>query len=179
MASPLDLGILNLFDFIFPMLLVWAFVFALLSKYKLVGDSPGINAIIATAFSFMVLLSRTIIDLINFMIPWFAIAIIFFVLMVLLFMVMGAKEVNAYQNTTIQWVLVAVGIFIIVAAFGKVLGQSLLEQAGQSGTVVQGNETVSGDSFQQNIFATLFHPKVLGLLVVFAIVVFAVALLSG
>lgn len=179
MASPLDLGILNVFDFIFPMLLVWAFVFALLQKTKVIGDSPGINAIIATAFSFTVLLSRTIIDLINFMIPWFAIAIIFFVLMVLLFMIMGAKDVTAYQDKTIQWVLVAVGILIVVAAFGKVLGQSLLEQAGQTEVPIEGQETVAGGSFQQNIFSTLFNPKVLGLLVVFAIVVFAVALLSG
>ena len=179
MASPLDLGILQVFDFIFPVLLVWAFVFALLQKTKVIGDSMGINATIASAASLTILLSRTAIDLINFIIPWFAITIIFFVLMVLLFMIMGAKDVTAYQDKSIQWVLVAVGILIVVAAFGKVLGQSLLEQAGQTGTVVEGQETVASGSFQQNIFATIFHPKVLGLLVVFAIVVFAVALLSG
>jgi len=180
MASPLDLGILNLFDFIFPMLLVWAFVFALLQKTKVIGDSMGINATIASVASLTVLLSRTAIDLINFIIPWFAIAIIFFVLMVLLFMIMGVKEVTAYQDKTLQWVLVAVGILILVAGFGKVLGQSLLEQsAAQGETVIEGQETVASPDFQQNIYATLFHPKVLGLLVVFAIVVFAVALLSG
>lgn len=179
MVSPLDLGILNLFDFIFPMLLVWAFVFALLQKTKIIGESPAINALIASAVSFTVLLSRTIIDLINFIIPWFAIAIIFFVLMVLLFMIMGAKDITAYQDKTLQWVLVAVGILIVVAAFGKVLGQSLLEQGAQAGTVVEGQGSVASGGFQQNIYATLFHPKVLGLLVVFAIVVFAVALLSG
>ena len=179
MVSPLDLGILNLFDFIFPVLLVWAFVFALLQKTEVIGKSMGINAIIASAVSLTVLLSRTVIDLINFIIPWFAISIIFFVLMVLLFMIMGAKDIEAYKQTNIQWILVAVGILIIVAGFGKVLGQSLLEQAGQTGTVVEGQETVASSSFQQNIYATLFHPKVLGLLVVFAIVVFTIALLSG
>ena len=178
MASLLDLGILKSFDFIFPMLLVWAFVFALLQKTKLIGDAININAIIATAFAFMVLLSPTVIDLINFMIPWFAIAIICFILMVLLFMIMGAEKNIAYQDKTIQWVLVAVGILIVVAAFGKVLGQSLLEQGAQAGTVIEGQNTANG-GFQQNIYATLFNPKVLGLLVVFAIVVFAVALLSG
>ncbi len=179
MASPLDLGILQLFDFIFPVLLVWAFVFALLQKTEVVGKSMGINAIIASATSLTILLSRTAIDLINFIIPWFAIAIIFFVLMVLLFMVMGAKDVTAYKQTNVQWILIAVGILIVVAGFGKVLGQSVLEQSAQTGDVVEGQEGVAGSDFQQNIYATLFHPKVLGLLVVFAIVVFTVALISG
>ncbi len=179
MVSPLDLGILQLFDFIFPVLLVWAFVFALLQKYEVIGKSIGINAIIASVASLTVLLSRTVIDLINFIIPWFAIAIIFFVLMILLFMIMGAKDIDAYKQTNIQWILVAVGILIIVAGFGKVLGQSLLEQSAESGGVVEGAEDVASGSFQQNIYSTLFHPKVLGLLVVFAIVVFTVALLSG
>ncbi|MEK6809687.1 MAG: hypothetical protein AABY40_03360, partial [Nanoarchaeota archaeon] len=110
MVSPLDLGILQLFDFIFPVLLVWAFVFALLQKYEVIGKSIGINAIIASVASLTVLLSRTVIDLINFIIPWFAIAIIFFVLMILLFMIMGAKDIDAYKQTNIQWILVAVGI---------------------------------------------------------------------
>src|SRR3989338_6922645 len=174
MASPLDLGILQLFDFIFPVLLVWAFVFALLQKTEVIGKSIGINAIIASVTALTILLSRTVIDLINFMIPWFAIAIIFFILMVLLFMIMGAEKNIAYQDKTIQWVLVAVGILIVVAAFGKVLGQSLLEQGAQAGTVIEGQNTANG-GFQQNIYATLFNPKVLGLLVVFAIVGFSVA----
>ncbi len=179
MASPLDLGILQLFDFIFPVLLVWAFVFALLQKTEIIGKSMGINAIVASAASLTILLSRTAIDLINFIIPWFAIAIIFFVLMVLLFMIMGAKDITAYTQTNVQWVLIAVGILILVAGFGKVLGQTLLEEGAQAGTVVEGAEGVATTGFQQNVYATLFHPKVLGLLIVFAIVVFTVALLSG
>ena len=129
---------------------------------------------------FTVLLSRTVIDLINFMIPWFAIAIIFFILMVLLFMIMGAKEpLNAYSDKSLQWLLIAIGIIIVFAAFGKVMGQSLLEQASQQGDAAAGEEGAAGGSFQENIYATLFHPKVLGLIVIFAIAVFTVALLSG
>ncbi len=178
MVTVLDLGLLKVVDFIFPFLLVWAFVFALLQKTEVVGKALGVNALIATVVGFTVLLSRTVIDLINFMIPWFAIAIIFFVLMILLFMVMGYKDVNAYQDPALRWVLIAVGILIVFAAFGKVLGQSLLEQGAQAGTVVEGTD-VAGGGFQQNIFATVFHPKVLGLLVLFAIAVFTVALMSG
>lgn len=179
MATPLDLGLLQVVDFIFPFLLVWAFVFAMLQKTKIIGDALVVNALIATVIGFTVLLSRTVVDLINFMIPWFAIAIIFFILLLLLFMIMGYKEVNAYSDPGVRWVLIAVGILIAFAAFGKVLGQSLLEQAGETGEVPVGEESAASASFQQNIYATVFHPKVLGLLIVFAIAVFTVALLSG
>ncbi len=179
MVTVLDLGLLQVVDFIFPFLLVWAFVFALLQKTEVVGKALGVNALIATVAAFTVLLSRTVIDLINFMIPWFAIAIIFFVLMILLFMIMGYKEVTAYQDPSIRWVLIAVGILIAFAAFGKVMGQSLLEQAAQPEQVAEGEGGVAAKSFQQNIFLTVFHPKVLGLLVLFAIAVFTVALMSG
>ncbi|MEK6853223.1 MAG: hypothetical protein AABX64_00925 [Nanoarchaeota archaeon] len=180
MVSVIDLGLLQLVDFVFPFLLVWAFVYALLHKFKLLGESPAVNALVATAMGFTVLLSRTVIDLINFMIPWFAIAIIFFILMVLLFMIMGAKEpLNAYSDKSLQWLLIAIGIIIVFAAFGKVMGQSLLEQASQQGDAAAGEEGAAGGSFQENIYATLFHPKVLGLIVIFAIAVFTVALLSG
>ena len=94
-------------------------------------------------------------------------------------MIMGAKDITAYTQTNVQWVLIAVGILILVAGFGKVLGQTLLEEGAQAGTVVEGADGVATGGFQQNVYATLFHPKVLGLLIVFAIVVFTVALLSG
>ncbi len=179
MATPLDLSILNLFDFIFPVLLVWTFVFAMLQKTGVIGKSMGINATVASAAALMILLSRTAIELVNFIIPWFAIAIIFFVLTILLFMIMGAKDITAYQDKGVQWVLIAVVILIMVAGFGKVLGQSLLEQSAQTGETTPGEEDVASGDFQQNIYATLFHPKILGLLVIFAIVVFTVALISG
>lgn len=181
MVTVLDIGIVQMFDFIFPVILIWAFVFALLQKTKVIGDSPGINALIASIAALTVLLSRTVIDLINFMIPWFSIAIIFFVLMLLLFMIFGAKGTEAfYKDEKLRWVILGVGILIVVAAGGKVLGQTMLE-AGRGGgeTVVEDGSGATGEDFQTNIILTLMNPKILGLIIVFAIVIFAVALLSG
>jgi hypothetical protein len=178
MASLLDLGLIQLFDFVFPVLLVWAFVFAMLSKTKVLGDSVGVNSLIAAVAGLTILLSRTVIDLINFVIPWFAVSIIFFVLMLLLFMIMGAKGTDAYKDVALQRVLIAVGILIMVAGAANVLGQSVLEKGGSTGDTLIDGDTTSGD-FEQNIYSTVFHPKILGLLIVFTIMIFAVALLSG
>ena len=185
MATILDVGLLKSFDVIFPFLLVWALVFALLQKTKVIGQSMGINAIIATAVAFSVLLSQTVVDIVNFIIPWFTVALIFFVLLILIFQTFGAKEDDVFKalkaDKAISWVIVGVGLVIMIAAFGNVLGQKFTEASFQSGTTV--NATAAGGvgtaNFQQNITATLFHPKVLGLMVLFAIAIFAVALLSG
>ena len=180
MVTVLDIGLIKTFDFVFPVLLVWAFVFAMLQKTEVVGKNTGINATIASAASLMILLSRTVIDMINFMIPWFSIAIIFFLLMLMLFMIFGAKAEGAsyFQDKSLRWVLIAVGGLIFFAAIGNVLGQSFLE-AGEitTTTTVESGEGTS--DFQKNIIMTLRNPKVLGIGIIFAIVVFAIALLSG
>ena len=59
-------------------------------------------------------------------------------------MIMGAKEpLSAYQDKSLQWLLIAIGIIIVFAAFGKVMGQSFLEQASQQGEISAGEEACS------------------------------------
>ncbi len=188
MATILDLGLLQSFDIIFPVILIFALVFAILQKTKVVGDSLGINSIIAVAVAFMALLSDNVIQIVKFIVPWFTIAIIFFLLIILVFQVFGAKESDIFNyvkgDKSIGWVIIGVGIVIIFAAFANVLGQQLTEASLQSAgsgntTIATTSEGVATGNFQQNIYSTLFHPKVLGLLILFGIAVFAVALLTG
>tara|TARA_Y100000310_G_C20698725_1_gene827719 strand:- start:3262 stop:3828 length:567 start_codon:yes stop_codon:yes gene_type:complete len=184
MATLIDVGILEPFGVIFPMIFVWALVFAFLQKTEFFKKSIAIDAVIAFAISFMVLLSKTVVDILNFIIPWFTVAIIFFVLLLLIFMVFGAKEsdILAYvkNDKGVGWVIIGISLIIIFAGFGNVLGQDLLVQGGSvpvEGTISDGS-TVTGN-FQNNAVAIFTHPKVLGLVVLFAIAVFAIGLLSG
>ncbi len=186
MATFLDLGLLQTFDVIFPVILIFALVFAILQKTKVVGDSLGINSIIAIAVAFMALLSDNVIQVVKFIIPWFTVAIIFFLLIILVFQVFGAEQKDIFTyikgDKAIGWVIIGVAIVIIFAAFANVLGQQLTEAsfAGTNTTIIStSSEGVATVSFQQNIYSTLFHPKVLGMLVLFGIAVFAVALLTG
>src|SRR3989344_1172844 len=184
MATVLDVGLIQSFDVIFPFLIVFAMVFAILSKTNVLGKSMGINATVAVASAFMVLFSRTLIEVINFMVPWFAIAIVFFVLLILVFTMFGANEemfANAIKDQKLQWALIGVCLLIAVAAFANVLGQQLTEQAFQEGgdVTIDPDTGVATQNFDTNIYSTLFHPKVLGLIVLFAIAIFAIAFLSG
>lgn len=183
MATILDLGLIQYFDPIFAVLLVFGIIYSLLQKTGAITKSIAINAVIAFAISFMVLLSDTLIQVINFIIPWFVIVIIFTVLLLLIFQMLGAQEADFLaalkKDNLLMWAVLGVGIVIMVAAFGNVLGQSLLEEAGESGSATIGEGNVASGSFQQNIYATLFNPKVLGILVLFGVAIFAILLLSG
>lgn len=185
MVTVLDVSLLQSFSVIFPVLLVFAVVFALLQKTKALGDAPAINAIIAVAASLMVLLSNTITQMINFMIPWFVIVFLFFMLLLLVFRIFGAndKDIFGYMKNdkAVGWVIIAIGIIILFAAGGKVFGQSVgpyLE--GQDDVnVTEGGSSVATGSFEANIWAIMFNPKVLGMGIIFVIIVFAVSLLTG
>ncbi|MBI2102206.1 hypothetical protein HYT55_00050 [Candidatus Woesearchaeota archaeon] len=187
MATVLDLSLLQNFSFIFPFIFVWAIVFAILQKTKATGAALGIDAIIATVVAFMSILSPEIILMINFMIPWFAIAIIFFILLLLLFRIFGAEEKHILSALTsdksVLWVILGIGLVIVFAAFGNVFGQSFTEQAfqgeGAAVNATTGTTGVATASFQTNITSILADPKVLGMIILFAIAVFAIALLSG
>ena len=157
-------------------------------KFKPVSESVSINAIIAAVCSFLVMFSQTAVQIINFMIPWFTVALIFFILLILIFQVFGAKDTDifgALKNKTsgpaIIWTIIGVGIVIMLAAFGSVAGQKLTEAGFQQGTSINATSgSGAGTSdFTQNLYATLFNPKVLGLMLIFAVAIFAVLLLTA
>ena len=182
MATILDVSLLQSFDIIFAPLLVFAIFFAILQKTKGLSSAPGINALIAALAAFFILLSDTAVQMVNFMVPWFAVAIIFLFLMILIFMMFGADAksikgvISGEAGESLRWVIIGVGLLIIIAAFGNVLGQKFLVEGAPS--VSGANVTVAGGDFEQNVQATLFHPKIIGLLVLFGVLIFAVALLT-
>lgn len=183
MVTFLDIGLLKAFDLVYAFIFVWAIVFAVLQKTKVIGESAGINAIISVAAAFMVLLSGKVVEMINFMIPWFTVAIIFFLLVILVFQIFGLKEADvahAAKDKGVYWTLIGVFILIVVASFSTVFGQSFLEAGAQVSGQPAAEEMpgTTGKSFEQNVTATLFHPKVLGMIVLFAIAIMAVALLT-
>lgn len=182
MVTFLDIGLFQYFNVIFPILLIFAVVFALLHKTKILGENPTINAIIAIAIAFMSLLSQSLIDLINFMAPWFVLVFIFVILLLLIYQTLGASEKDILGalkgEKTIQWAVFGVAIIILFAGFAHVFGQEMLAQ--QAPTLVEVTEGgVATPSFQVNIWTTIFSPQVLGVIFIFLIAIFAVAFLSG
>ncbi len=177
MATFLETGLLSYFAVIFPALLVFVVVFAILEKTKLLGENKGINGIIAIVCAFLVIASRSIVQVIGFMAPWFVLVFIFLILLLLLYKIMGATDENIanviLKDRPIQWVLFIVGAIIVIAALSHVFGPKLLPIT--SGENVTAEDT---QSFGYKAGQVFFHPKVLGLLLIFAIAVFAVMLIT-
>lgn len=183
MATFLDLGLLQYFDFIFPILLIFAVVFALLHKTKILGENPSLNAVIAFALALMSLLSPDLIDLINFMSPWFVLVFVFLILLLLVYQTLGATEKDIFSalkgEKTIQWAVFGIAILILIAGVAHVFGQRMLPltQTPTETVITEGSTTTP--AYEQNVFATLFNTKILGLIFIFLIAVFAIAFLSG
>lgn len=182
MATILDLGILRYFDSIFPFVLVFALVFGLLQKKKFVTESIHLNAAIGAVLAFMVILSDAAVKIINFMIPWLAVTIIFGILLLLIFQLLGLQEKDLpmiVKDKGVYWTVLVIAIVILVSSFGAVFGQSLTEASFEGGMAIEERQGTATGDFKSNIYAILFNTKVLGIMVLFAVAVFAVFLLSG
>jgi len=184
MATFLETGLLNYFSIIFPALLVFVLIYAILEKTKILGENKVVHAIAAIVAAFLVMLSRDIVEIINFGAPWFVLVFVFLVLLLLIYRFMGASEENLAwvirNDKPIQWTVFAIGAIIIIASISHIYGQRLLEQApGDNVTISEAkNVTEEGKSFRGELYNTIFNPKILGLLLIFLIATFTIALLT-
>ncbi len=192
MPAMLDIGILNYFSIIFPALLVFALVFIILGRFKILGESKPLHSIIAIVMAILVMMSREIVEIINFISPWFVIVFIFGILLMITYMIMGVSEdtLSKYisNDRAINWLIFAIGFVIIIAGISHVYGQRLL--TGTEGEVTTGGVTnvtyvretpvgtTASSSFMGNVTAIFFNPKIIGVLFVLLLAVFTIALLA-
>lgn len=179
MASVLDLGLLQYFGVIFPVLLIFVLVYAILQKTRFISESIAINSIIAICAAIMAALSESVIALIVFVSPWFVLLFILVLLFLLVMKTFGTTDDQILNVVTkdagVTWTILGISIIIIFAGLAATFGQDLVDQS-QS---LSEDGTAATSDFQSNIFETIFHPKILGVLVLFGISVMAIALLTG
>lgn len=184
MVTFLETGLLNYFSIIFPALLIFVLVYALLQKIKILGESKTVNALVAIALGFIVLLSESVLSIINFAAPWFVIFFIFMVLLLVVFKLMGASDENIAgvirTDKVVQWTIIAISLIIVVAAFANVYGQKLLPFTTEEVNDTETGETISvaTPSFSTNVAAVFFHPKMLGAIFLLLVAVFTIALIT-
>ena len=84
------------------------------------------------------------------------------------------------NDKAIVWTIIGVGMAIFAISLGQVLGQQFTDVSFQdSDTPVVDDGSVASADFEKNIFSTFTNPKVLGLIIMFVIGIFAIALLSA
>lgn len=191
MATPLDVGLLSKFSIIFSMLFIFVVVYSVLSMTKLLGKNNGVNSIVALVTALMLLFAPNVAEVINIMIPWFILLLIFILMVYLLFRFMGASESDLTkvlkEYKAILWVIIVISVIIFLAALGKVFfssetsdqnnfGNDNRPTIGKNGTIVPGD--IAGPPGEATFWATFFHKKVLGMIFVLLIGMFALITLA-
>ncbi|MBU2561828.1 MAG: hypothetical protein KKD17_06020 [Nanoarchaeota archaeon] len=192
MATFLDIGLAQHFSVIFPVLLVFVIVFALLEKSKILGENKGLHSLIALCIAMMLLFVPGVIQVIGYMAPWFVLIfllVFFFFLLLLAFGTPWDKIVGVAGSWgTPHWFLLVIGLIIFIGALGHVYGQAMLpystEETAGSESVnvtqegVEGTSTDTGD-FNSNVGRVIFHPKTLGMVLLLMIGSLAIKLLAS
>ncbi|MBU0756805.1 MAG: hypothetical protein KKF44_01960 [Nanoarchaeota archaeon] len=185
MATPLDVGFLQNFSDIFIWILVFTVTYAVqLVTKKPFGDNKGINALIAFSVSTIFILVPDVKDILVAAVPWWILILLLTVFLMLSLETFGNPLITVMESYG-TWILIA-AILAFVFAWAGVAGQKAgpyLEGANassitQAAATGRGDGTVASGSFQDNLGATLFHPKVLGMILVLAIALFAVLMIT-
>ncbi|MFC2136032.1 hypothetical protein ACFLTH_15565 [Bacteroidota bacterium] len=193
MATFLDIGLISKISIIFVFLLVFAIIYAVLEYITPFGsDKKGIHAIIGLAIAFIIIISKPAVLMVNFMTPWFLVLFLFIFFIIFAVRMFGTTEATTASIITDRQVypwLIIIVIVIFIAGLSKVFGQQLLEQGTQinpddyeDGDVILPGDIEGGStktaSFGDNVLNTIIHPKVLGLIAIMLIAMFAVIFLT-
>lgn len=167
MATILDsLGLLEFFLPIFSFLFIFVIMYAVLDKFKLMGENKTVKFIASLSIALLFLCSQETLNFVNFITPWFVILVImaFFILSLFMFMGVKEKEMEAtINNPTVYWTVLVIIIILLIAAIGTVFSDFF---AGEGGDIT--------DPTKASITQILVHPRVLGALFLLVISAFAI-----
>jgi len=185
MATLLDIGLFQSSGALFPFLFILVLTYAILAMTKLFGDNKAIYALIAFALAIMTIVSPIAVKTINKMAPWFVLLFIFSIFVILAFMTFGVEQStikkiitgDGHSSTFFYWVIalaLIIGVGSLASVFSEERGfQALSEADGGNATAEPVQDEGTG------FFATLFHPKVLGMALLLLIAMFTVRNLAG
>lgn len=190
MATPIDLGILESFSSIFVFIFVFAISYAVLGLTNVLGkDNKSIAGIVAFCIAVFLTISLKPRLIIMDMIPWFAMVIVFFMFLLLMMRyVFGTdkgdsvlKSVMGATDSASGWWVFIIVLTIFLVALSSNIGQDLVG-GGNTTTTSNGSTTTTGSTetgnWQSNVLNAIYHPKMLGAVVVLVIAIASITLLT-
>ena len=180
MATPLDISVLQQFNNVFPFLLILVLIYVVLDQMEWFKERRAIAAIISVLVALMALLSPIVIKSVSLIAPWFVLFIIFMVLMMLAFMATGIE-----RNFIVDFVKqdkfgAALWTFAIITIIG--VGSIVSVWTEETGGLekLQGtNLTAQVESGNASAFQTVFHPKILGVVLVMLVGFFTIKYMTS
>ena len=163
MATFLDVTGLQHFSSIFVFLFVWIVVYGVLLWTKILGENKFIYVLIGLLLSIFVLISPLATSIVADIAPFLAVAFLFIVLISVASTMLGA---NIEAFPALKGVFLVFIVLIIVIAAGVKVRER----------VNVPSETQTDLSKTINL---IFHPTFLGMVLIFSIAVFTIALLAS
>ncbi len=182
--------ILSLFMPFFMVVFVWVITYAILEKTKILGDKKGWNSIISLVMGLSVLAVPDVSRLIAIILPWFFFLFLFFILIALGYsLISGKQDTSALEDisktlggpTGVTWVFLVIGGIILALAAGNLYGDQFLQYTspGDNTTISSTTYNTASDSYKENLYATLFHPAIIGMMAFLIVATLAIILLSS
>ncbi|KHO46744.1 MAG: hypothetical protein QS98_C0001G0003 [archaeon GW2011_AR3] len=184
MATILDTGLLNKFSFLFSMLLIIVLVYGILEYINLFKDRQGLHILVAFLIGITLLLVPSVNTVISTITPWFVLMFIFILLMVIAYKMLGAtdsdiKDAMIHNKSIVYWIMIF-SVIILLGGLGTVFFSGGEHNVGVTVNGTQANvDGDVGETGTSALFATIFHPKVLGLIFLMLIGVFTITTLSS
>src|SRR3990172_9828837 len=123
MATLLDavgtLQSFGVYSTILPFLLITAVVYAVLLKYKTLGENKTVNAIIAIVIGLVFISVARAVNFINIILPFVTIFLVMLVLVMLIFTFMGVKGETISDAITKYPAIIFIFILIFVVIGGS------------------------------------------------------------
>ncbi len=180
----IDLSLLVSLKRIFPFILVWVVVYALLEWREIFGkDKKGLRSVVAFVIAMIFLISSDASLVVEYMTPWFVIILIFVLLMLMIFKMFGAsdekiKEVIQGDRTVIYWIIF-ISFIVFFAALGKVFFTTALPGGEDLREGIGADDSTVSDAGEGAFWQTLFHPKILGTIFILLLAALAIKFLAG
>jgi len=161
---------IGLYETVFPGILIFALVYGLLSKFKPFGESKGVNGIIALIVALIFISFTKAVAFMSYFIPLLTGLFVVLLLVLLIFMFMGVPGETITEAMSEPAAYGLIIVLIVIFAF-VAIASAFPELAAQEGAPP--TPGAPGADVWAKYTAVLFHPVLLGLIVLLA--VFAVA----
>ena len=171
MASILDtLSFVEFFLPVFGFLFILVIMYAVLDKFKLMGDNKWVKWIVAFSIALVFLFTKDALKFVNFITPWFVVLVVVSLFILSLFMFLGVKESelsSAMKTPTTYWTVLILILILLFSAIAVVFGDFFSPYKDQQG------KDVATEGLK-----TFTHPRVLGALFLLVVSAFVVRFIA-
>jgi len=170
MATFLDVTGLQQFSSIFVFLFVWIVVYAILSNLQIFQGNKAISAIVGLIVGLFTLFSPIAVGAIEYMAPWFGFLLVAAIMGMVGFKMLGISGTEYLGGASAKFgMIMIVLIFVTIGLAGYT----------RDAVSIPGDNESTEDNPDYTGASALWHPKVLGIVMIFLVAIFTIILLAG